>query len=60
MSYENYLIREMTECAPGDTNCSDCNQVICACESLADWHRERELAEPTSFSQWLDQTGDSI
>jgi hypothetical protein len=87
----------------GDTNCVDCGQTICACESLADWHRERDnnfpvpvlaepladpsdcgdegearesttgcvstdgysrggenLQQPTSFSQWLEQNGDSI
>lgn len=59
MEYENFLIREQNgeaEYQQGDTNCSDCNQQICACESLADWHRERE----TAFSQWLEAHGDSL
>lgn len=110
MSYENFLIMEQEGRAAyqlGDTTCSDCNQVICACESLAEWHNERDnnfpvpvlaeakdsgrvevksearestngrcptpapvesgnsrggenLQEPTSFSQWLEQNGDSI
>ena len=45
MSYENFLMREQNWEAPyqqGDTNCSDCNQVICACESLSEWYAERD------------------
>lgn len=62
-NYEHFLEMEQEGRAAyqlGDTTCSDCNQVICACESLAEWHNERELQEPTSFSQWLEQNGDSI
>ncbi len=45
--YENQLIRESTGdrllhdgYEPGDTNCEDCGQLICACESLSDFVRE--------------------
>lgn len=35
MSYENYLIREMVDgdLYPGDTTCSDCNEIICSCDA---------------------------
>jgi hypothetical protein len=46
MSYENFLIREATgEYQSGDTNCSDCGQVICACESLSEWMDEVNSGE---------------
>ena len=60
MDNENQMLFEMFYgMAPGDSTCSDCNQIVCACESLADWNRERDQ-EPTSFSQWLEQNGDTI
>jgi hypothetical protein len=36
MSYENYLIREMQDgdLYPGDTTCSDCNEIICSCNEI--------------------------